>query len=349
MNRDLISIAEAEPKAEAKAPDILMVSGASAFTAVQRVISEIAPTDIPVLILGEHGTGKKAIASEIHRLSPWCKGAFVTFNCSNLSSDWPRGTALQGSHNGASARLCGTVLLDDVGQLDLEKQAHLLDLLCDSEKGLSPNCLTSRLISTSTKDLTPELRGGRFREELYFRLNGICLRIPSLRQRKEDIPLLFNAFIKKYAALLGRRQLPIKNSTMDLLLQHSWPGNIRELENIARQIVVVGDDELANRDLVVKADRAAPERAFPLGDAYASGRSLKEAVRDASQTVERQLILESLERTHWNRKRTSRELQISYKALLYKLKQLGLEDSGNPPSESGQERSVTSKPANGSH
>jgi two-component system response regulator AtoC len=173
------------------------------------------------------------------------------------------------------------------------------------------------------------MRAGSFREELYFRLNGICLRVPSLRQRKEDIPELLAAFLTKYANLLGRQQPPIKSSTLDLLIQHSWPGNVRELENIARKIVALGDDSLAVSDLAVSTVSRVPGKAM-LNGSGVSPRPLKQAAREASRKAERQLILESLERTHWNRKRSARELQISYKALLYKLKQLGLDDGGNP-------------------
>jgi len=174
------------------------------------------------------------------------------------------------------------------------------------------------------------MRSGNFRDDLYFRLNGICLRMPALRQRKEDIPPLFAAFLNKHSNLLCRQQPRIKNSTMDLLLRHSWPGNVRELENMARKIVILGDDELAISDfaLIMEAKPPIP----PSIGGYTHTRSLKQAAREASRKAERQLILESLERTHWNRKRSARELQISYKALLYKLKQLDLNGGGKAES-----------------
>lgn len=307
-----------------------MIPGVSAsISLLQRVIAEIAATDIPVLILGESGAGKEAVASEIHRLSTRCTKPFVKFNCSAATFDWLLGAALENGGNGAHARHDGTVLFDEVSQLDLEKQGLLLNLLPDGERAVPPGCLTSRIISTSTRDLTEEMRGGSFREELYFRLNGICLRVPSLRHRKEDIPPLLAAFLTKYADLLGRQRPSIKNSTLDLLIHHSWPGNVRELENIARKIVALGDDSLAVSDLAVNTGLRVPAKTFSNASG-ANSRSLKQAAREASRKAERQLILESLERTHWNRKRSARELQISYKALLYKLKQLGLADTDNP-------------------
>jgi two-component system response regulator AtoC len=302
-----------------------MVPGVSAAVCVlQRVLGEIASTDIPVLILGESGTGKEVIASEIHRLSPQCKEPFVKFNCSSASLDWLLGTSTHEANKGNGTRQAGTILFDEVSQLDPARQASLLNLLPDGDRR-SVSGLRSRVISTSTKDLTQEMRSGSFREELYFRLNGFCLRIPSLRQRKEDIQPLFAAFLAKYASLFGRQQPRIKSSTIDLLMQYSWPGNVRELENVARKIVVLGDDELAVSDLAVNGRAKAPDKTFSSslsGDSL----SLKQAAREASRKAERQMIRESLERTHWNRKRSARELQISYKALLYKLKQLGLDE-----------------------
>lgn len=324
MDGDAIFVAEKRPME----PASIMIPGVSAsISLLQRVVAEIATTDIPVLILGESGSGKEVIASEIHRLSTRRTKPFVKFSCSTSSFDWLLGRGGENGGNGSHARLEGTVLFDEVSQLDLDRQALLLNLLPDGERAVSPGCLMARVISTSTRDLTEEMGAGSFREELYFRLNGICLRVPSLRQRKEDIPELLAAFLTKYANVLGRQQPPIKSSTLDLLIQHSWPGNVRELENIARKIVALGDDSLAVSDLAVSAFSRGPGKSMPNGGG--SPRPLKQAAREASRKAERQLILESLDRTHWNRKRSARELQISYKALLYKLKQLGLDDGGN--------------------
>ncbi len=219
------SISVAETRRE-EAPVNLMIPGVSvSISVLQRAIPEIAPTDIPILILGESGTGKEVIASEIHRLSFQSQGPFVRFNCSCMTVDWLLDLEIQRTSNGSQQS--GTVLLDEVGQLDLAKQAFLLNLLLDRERGASGSSLTSRIISTSTKELAHEMHGGSFRHELFFRLNGICLRIPALRQRKEDIPSLFAALVSKHSHLLGRHEPRIKDSTMDLLLQHSWPGNVR--------------------------------------------------------------------------------------------------------------------------
>jgi two-component system response regulator AtoC len=193
------------------------------------------------------------------------------------------------------------------------------------------NYVSMRIISSTTRNLEEEMRNGRFREELYYRINGVNLRLPPLRQRKDDISGLLDFFLKRYASLFGRPEPHLSSPTMDLLMRHSWPGNIRELENVARKIVALGNEQLAIGDLsigtVPKVAESTP--VLSSGNGHAAARSLKEASREASRHAEREMILKQLEKTHWNRKRTARDLQISYKALLYKLKQLGLDGSDN--------------------
>jgi two-component system response regulator AtoC len=322
LNWQTMSVAEAEP--EDLRQNVMIPGVSSAISVLQRVLPEIASTDIPILILGETGTGKDIIAAEIHRLSPQRTQPFVKLSCSSINLDSM--LAARGRHatDGNGMPHEGTILLDEVSGLSFEQQTRLLNLLPDNGKA-GANSLRSRLISTSMKDLTPAMRSGNFREELYFRLNGFCLRIPSLRQRKEDIPLLFATFVNKYAKWLGRQQPNVKDSTIDLLIEYSWPGNVRELENFARKIVLFGDDQRAINELAANGGTNDADESLSNGHATDSF-SLKQAAREASRKVERKMILESLERTHWNRKRSARELQISYKALLYKLKQLGLGD-----------------------
>lgn len=179
------------------------------------------------------------------------------------------------------------------------------------------------------------MKSGRFREELYYRINGVHLQLPPLRDRREDIPALLEFFFKKYTSLFERPEPKVSESTVNLLLRHAWPGNIRELENVARKIVALGDEHLATHELSAENGAKATEslrvpgasKIPENGSSHVPFGSLKEAARAASRVAERAMILTQLERTHWNRKRAARELQISYKALLYKLKQLGLDSS----------------------
>jgi two-component system response regulator AtoC len=315
-----------------------VVHGSSApMRALERTIGDIASTDIPVLLVGESGTGKEVMALEIHRLSRQRTEPFVKCGCSGLTGD-KLAACLQTSEN-ASAEggiRGGTLFLDGISLLEPAAQGRLLHLLPDGRDTPPAGCQGMRVISSTTRNLEDEMKNGRFREELYYRINGVHLRLPRLRDRSEDIPALLDFFFKKYASLFERPEPKISESTMTLLLQHAWPGNIRELENVARKIVALGDEHLATHDLTVekrtKESESYPDAPKITDNGYsrvASG-SLKEAARAASRVAERAMILNQLERTHWNRKRTARELQISYKALLYKLKQLGLDGSDRP-------------------
>ncbi len=302
---------------------------------LERTIADIAPTDIPVLLVGESGTGKEIVALEIHRLSRRWNEAFVKCSCAGLSPDMLDAHMRCGEGMaGEKASGGGSLFLDEINQMELSTQARLVNLLPNGNDTPSPGCLSVRVISSTTRNLEEEMRSGRFREELFYRINGVHLWLPPLRDRREDIPSLLDFFFKKYAALFGRPVPKPSASTMALLLRHAWPGNIRELENVARKMVALEDEQLAIHDIAAGEAIGAQEtaRALPKlpGNGHAPGRSLKEAAREASRAAERELILSQLERTHWNRKRTARELQISYKALLYKLKQLGLDVPNHP-------------------
>ncbi len=307
-----------------------------AVRALERTIADIAQTEIPILLVGESGTGKEVVALEIHRLSRRWNEAFVKCGCAGLSPDSLAARLHRGENMREEETSGGSLFLDEINQLESAAQARLLHLLPDSSGTPASGCCSVRVISSTTRNLEDEMRNGRFREELYYRINGVHLRLPPLRERKEDIPALLEFFFKKYASLFGRPEPKISESTLELFLRHPWPGNIRELENVARKIVALGDEHLAIHDLALgdaakTLDPVAALRRVPGNShSHAPSRSLKEAAREASRHAERGMILDQLERTHWNRKRAARELQISYKALLYKLKQLGLDDSVHP-------------------
>ncbi len=305
------------------------VTGASpAMRALDRVIADIAPTDIPVLLIGESGTGKEAIAREIHGRSRHSRAPFLKCNGTAANLDALLAGPIAGD---AGLRAGGTLFLDEVSLFELANQRALLQILSDADREPPEGGMRARIISATSKNLEEEMRAGRFPQELYYRINGVCLRLPCLRHRKEDIPDLLAFFLRKYATVFNRSEPQLEPATVDLLLRHSWPGNIRELENVARKIVALGDERLALEDLAgsLSAGSPVPSERVSLGDAHGNARSLKEASREASRKAERELILQALDRTHWNRKRTARELQISYKALLYKLKQLNLDGTSN--------------------
>ena len=309
--------------------------GSPAIHALERTISDIAPTEIPVLLIGESGRGKEVVALEIHRLSRRWKQAFVKCGCAGLSADSLVTRMQHGENCGKEeATSGGSLFLDEISHLEPASQARLLNLLPDGNGNPSAGCLSVRIISSTTRNLEDEMRNARFRDELYYRISGVHLRLPPLRNRKDDIPALLDFFLKKYASLFARPEPLPSAGIMDLLMRYPWPGNIRELENVARKMVALGDEQLAVHDLAAGSTSktteivSAPAK-VPQYD-QVPVRSLKEAAREASRHAERSLILSQLERTHWNRKRTARELQISYKALLYKLKQLGLDGAAHP-------------------
>ena len=199
----------------------------------------------------------------------------------------------------------------------MECQRILLSRLPNEENSMLEGRRTLRLISSATQDLDLELEAGRFRRELYFRLNAACLRLPPLRERQEDLKLLMEHFLKKHSILLHKKIAPLSNKTMQALASYRWPGNIRELENVARKIVVFGDVQMTLNDL--QAVRMVSQKPGEI----VAGSSLKVAARAASKLAERELIIQALERTRWNRKRAAHDLQISYKSLLHKIKQIG--------------------------
>ena len=294
----------------------LAESASCAMRGLEAVAADIAATNIPVLILGESGTGKQVLARHVHEASARRQMPMLQIASGALTADR---MPSQLHPNGHAA--IGTVVFDEIGDLDRECQRKLLHIMPDGEEGVSKERLSARLISTSCQDLEQEVRAGRFRNDLYHRLNGFCIRIPPLRERREDIPLLFKFFLSKHSARFGKPHADVSPNGMLRLAEHSWPGNLRELENVAVKVLALGNEEIALAGLSI------PSVSSEEKNSAGSRRSLKAAARAASRQAERELILKALSRTQWNRKRAAQELEISYKSLLYKLKQIGLPHS----------------------
>src|SRR5271168_4193846 len=294
-----------------------------AMQTLESVVAEIAPTNIPVLFLGESGTGKAMFAQRLHRLSARSEEPLVTISCAAMDPTQLSAELRMGADRAKNSSLgtAGSVIFDEISELDSTCQRNLLYALPDGNADSQRGMLDARVISTTRHNLDDDMRAGRFRTELFYRINGVCLRLPTLRDRREDIPILMESLLSKHAAQFGRPRPSLSPRTMRTLLDHSWPGNIRELENVVKKIIALGDEQLAVSELTV-----APQQ--PRAEVPESGRySLKATSRAASRDAERELILKVLEHTRWNRKRAAQELQISYKSLLYKLKQIGVHDS----------------------
>ena len=302
-----------------------VVSASPSVRMVEEMILNVATTDFPLLIMGESGSGKEAVALRIHRRSLRSDDAFVKVVCGALSPaffETLRGESEGGDGHGTSSKI-GTLFLDEIVELTPSSQTSLLQAFPEGEVSAQGHFLDARIISATShtpEELERALERGELRKDLFYRLNGVCLRLPPLRERKEDIPVLVDFFLKKNSLALGRPQPAVSSRALQAMQLHAWPGNIRELENVVRRMVALGSDspvsELAS---------------FSNGERNSQGNgeklSLKETAREASRLAEKELILKVLSRTHWNRKRAAQQLQISYKALLYKLRQMGLDGS----------------------
>lgn len=302
-----------------------VVPTSQSMRSIDYIIGEIAQTNIPVLLIGESGTGKEVLARRIHSLSNRPGDLLAKITCASVRAD-RLADELAGHLGPASEaepiQIKGTILFDELGDLDGSSQARLLHILPDGNSIAGTVTITSRVISSTSRDLEAEMRAGRFRSELYYRLNGVCLRLPPLRDRRDDIPALAEFFLGKHATQMRRSQPVLQPESLKALADYSWPGNVRELENVMRKIVALGDERLAIADL-----RSTGPAAAKVTASTERRYSLKVAARAASREAERELILGALARTRWNRKRAAQELQISYKSLLYKLKQIGIAEN----------------------
>jgi two-component system, NtrC family, response regulator AtoC len=274
--------------------------------AVEKAIRKLSSSDVPMLLLAEAGAGKRATARRIHETS----GArqFLVTRCSDLTPEDFR------PEKDTLLACKGTVYLEEIADLNPACQASLLQAL-DHLESPGNGKSHAHLVFGSKRDLESAVRADQFNEELYRRISAVCLRLPPLRHRRQDIEPLTNCLLAKSAKDLGRAAPGLSAETRQLFLEYDWPGNIRELTDAAKAIVVIGDESLAMgglRAMFSRTDRAHDD----------GGISLREAARAASREAEKELILRALTRTRWNRKRAAQELHISYKALLYKLKQM---------------------------
>lgn len=324
---------------------------------VWKIIEQAAQVDITVLIGGETGTGKELAARAVHHLSSRHRRPFVKVNCAAVPRELleselfghERG-AFTGAHQLKIGKFesadHGSVFLDEIGDLHPALQAKLLHVLQDGEfsrvGGKSTIKVDVRIVAATNQDLERAVAAGRFREDLYYRLNVIQIVVPPLRERSEEIPLLVHYFTQRYAALFNRHDFTIPPRVIERLAQHSYPGNVRELENIVKRMIVLNDPFLTKTTL-------SPTRAHADGNGppipSQAPLSLKVIAREAAAAAERDAITRVLEQTRWNRVKAAKLLNISYRALLYKIKDVGLQPDG--PSSRSMSHSSTPSPAPG--
>lgn len=287
------------------------------------LVDKVAQVDVPVLIVGESGTGKELVSRRIHQLSPRRDKPFVAINCGALPENLQESELFghrKGSFTGAIEEKKGlleeaeggTVLLDEIAEMSQSTQVKLLRALQDGEiRPVGGNVATymkCRILASTNKNLGKLVEGGKFRDDLFFRLNVMQIEIPSLRERSEDIPVLVDHFIKMYSAIYGKAVAGITSEALVLLQKNSWPGNVRELKNsIERAVFLCNSSSIDTQDLPQHSSVSLPE---------SSQKLLKEQ--------EMGLILETLRRTHWNQKRAAAELGIGETTLWRKIKKFGL-------------------------
>lgn len=303
---------------------------------VRQTVERVASIRVPVLIHGESGTGKEVIAEFLHQISPWAGQPFVKVNCaaipgSLLESElfgFEKG-AFTGAYTSRPGKFelanGGTMLLDEIADVDPGLQAKLLQVLqdgCFSRLGdLEERRADVRIICITNRDIQQEIERGAFREDLYYRINVVNIQMQPLRRRMEDLPILVDFFLKYYGEQFDRRVQPLPSAVMERFRQHHWPGNIRELENYLKRYVILDSIESVLSELDDRK-HTTPSAGFQLPPV--NDFNLKKYSKMASQQAEHYLILEALKNTRWNRKRAAELLGISYRALLYKIKEAGL-------------------------
>lgn len=305
------------------------------IVAVARNIQKAAPARTTILLTGESGTGKELFARAIHNLSGRNDYPFVAINCAALPGNLMESELFgheKGAFTGAHARKLGkfelanrgTVFLDEVGELDLELQAKLLRVIQEGEiervGGTKTLKIDVRLVAASNKDLEEEVAAGRFREDLFYRLSVFPIRIPPLRERREDIPLLAEYFLKKYAADLKAGVESISPEALGMLAGHDWKGNVRELENTIERAIILSDGNVIEAGHILPGTRPAARE----GEESPAGGSLDEVGKRALRAAESERIRRALAESSGNKTRAAEALKVSYKTLLTKIKDYGI-------------------------
>jgi two-component system, NtrC family, response regulator AtoC len=329
-------------KEEAGEPKEVQLDGGHSFVRSSKRMREVeaqaklvARSDIPVLILGESGTGKEILAMFTHKMSRRAGKMFLKVNCAAMPADLLESELFgyeQGAFTGATKskpgkfEICdgGTIFLDEIGEMPAALQAKLLHVLQDGTfsrlGGRGPTKTDVRVIAATNVNMKDAMAKKTFREDLYYRLNGLSLNLAALRDRLDEIPTFAEYFIRKGAKKYELAAPSISSELLEALGQYNWPGNLRELENVMNRFLILQDEKAVIAELNLAFTPAAPEKAQ--GHVEAGG--LKRLVRGIKGDAESSVIAGVLEETGWNRKAAANDLQISYKALLYKIKQYEL-------------------------
>lgn len=325
---------------------------------IKNLIEQVADSELSVLIRGESGTGKEIVARMLHQLSSRRSHPFIKVNCAAIPRElleaelfgYEKG-AFTGAHKNKPGRFetanKGTIFLDEIGDMSFELQAKLLQVLEQQEfvrvGGISSIKVDVRIICATNRDLEQAIYSREFRDDLFYRLNEITVSLPPLRERRDDIPLLVDHFLRKYGEVYRREHIQVSADCMDALVSYIWPGNIRQLENLIKQFVVRQDEsvifealrtsmesptsEKSIRQLQTAAQRSIPAGSVPAGTPVDDKNfSLKDRLTRTIESEEKKLIAEVLRKTNWNRRKAAQILEISYRSLLYKIKEYRLNE-----------------------
>jgi|SRR6185437_9853408 len=317
-------------------PEQVIFGCSDAMRIVRNKLEKVAGANIPVLIHGESGTGKEIIAKLIHARSPWEAGAFVKVNCPAIPGTLVESELFgyeKGAFTGANGTKPGrvemaqdgTLFLDEIAELELGLQAKLLQLLQDGQfcpiGAQEDKRIDVRVICATNRNLEEEIEQGTFRQDLYYRINVVNIQLPSLRERTADIPVICDFLRQVYSDKFNRQTRPLSQRRLEMMQHYHWPGNIRELENLIKRYVILGTEEAITVDLAASnGNTSALLPNIPLNGSI----SLKKVTRQAMREFESKIILKILQAHNWNRKRAATALNISYRALLYKLKEAGV-------------------------
>jgi DNA-binding NtrC family response regulator len=323
-----------------------MIGDSPAMKRLYGEIEKVAPTRGRVLITGESGTGKELIARAIHKLSPRTGAAFVKVNCAAIPAELIESELFgheRGAFTGAQGRKrglfevahMGTLFLDEIGDMSLAAQAKVLRALQNGEitrvGGDATVAVDVRVIAATNKDLEVAVGKGEFREDLYFRLNVVPIKSPSLRDRLEDVPALARAFLEEFCAENGMRTKPVEAEVMEALVEHHWPGNVRELRNVVERMAILSGDAITLEDLPDFPERALPAEPMTSSDPGVSAAVMtnddgqpRETLRVFRDRKEREYIKETLDRCDWNISRAATLLGVERTNLHKKMRSLGL-------------------------
>jgi two-component system response regulator AtoC len=343
-------VARLRGRARSETELLLLCGDNQKMKEIRDIIEQVADTDITVLVRGDSGTGKELVARTLFQLSDRRERPFVKVNCAALPSELLESELFgfeKGAFTGAQKRKLGkfeyanhgTIFLDEISEMHPALQAKLLQVLQDGEfsrlGGDGDVHVDTRVIAATNRNLEEAVADGSFREDLYYRLNVVTVHIPPLRERKDGIPLLVDHFLKKNNEEYRKELKSLSTETMAIFMNYHWPGNVRELENMVRRMVVLGSEQAVLEEIAVRGeptkvdepnadmlDLEALGADFSTGD----GIDLKAISRRAAQIAEKRVIERVLQQTRWNRKEAAGRLQISYKALLYKMKENGLSE-----------------------